>query len=147
MKENRGAFDKARRKATELLNDREKVFNLLDRAIGQISSASNSTKLQEISLKLQALIRMIRAYFRKEYDDIPWQTLLLALTAVVYFLNPFDAIPDIIPLLGFTDDIAIITAIFASVSHDIERFLAWESGKEDDELQGEIIDADIEENE
>ncbi len=146
MKEKPGAFDNARRKATELLNDREKVFHLLDRAIGQISSASNSAKLQEISMKLQALIRMIRAYFRKEYTDIPWQTLLLALTAVIYFLNPFDAIPDIIPLFGFTDDIAIITAIFASVSYDIERFLTWESGKGDDEPQGDIIDADIEES-
>ena len=37
---------------------------------------------------------------------------MIAIGALFYFVNPIDAIPDIIPLVGFTDDAAIaLTAI------------------------------------
>jgi uncharacterized membrane protein YkvA (DUF1232 family) len=57
-------------------------------------------------------------------------TLMLALG---YFVLPVDAIPDILPLLGFTDDAAVIAAAIAAVAgsiSDLHRAKAQETLKD-----------------
>lgn len=41
------------------------------------------------------------------------------LAALSYFLLPIDLIPDILPLIGFSDDAAVIAAAIASVAGSI----------------------------
>lgn len=40
---------------------------------------------------------------------------LILLAALAYFVMPIDAIPDIIPVLGYTDDAAVMAAAIAAV--------------------------------
>jgi uncharacterized membrane protein YkvA (DUF1232 family) len=42
------------------------------------------------------------------------------LAALGYFVLPLDALPDILPLLGFTDDAAVIAAALAAVASAIK---------------------------
>lgn len=37
-------------------------------------------------------------------------------SALAYFISPLDAIPDITPIVGYTDDIGVLMAAVASVS-------------------------------
>lgn len=39
----------------------------------------------------------------------------ILLAALAYFVLPFDAVPDLLPVLGFSDDAAVIAAAIASV--------------------------------
>jgi uncharacterized membrane protein YkvA (DUF1232 family) len=43
----------------------------------------------------------------------------MLLAALAYFILPFDFIPDMIPGLGFTDDAAVLAAVFGLVSSHI----------------------------
>lgn len=70
--------------------------------------------------------RLIKAYALGHYREIPWKTLLLIVAAVIYFVNPLDLVPDLIPLTGLTDDFAVLLWVYNSVSNDIEKFIAWE---------------------
>ena len=72
---------------------------------------------------------MVRCSASREYLDTPWQTIVIITAALIYFVSPFDAIADFIPFIGFVDDAAIISAVFASISKDVEKFMAWEAGK------------------
>jgi len=72
---------------------------------------------------------MVRSTANREYLDTPWQTIVLISAALIYFVSPFDALADFLPLIGFVDDAAIITALFASISKDVEKFTAWETTK------------------
>lgn len=45
----------------------------------------------------------------------PSRVRMLILGGLAYFVLPFDAIPDILPLVGFTDDAAVIAAVIAAV--------------------------------
>jgi uncharacterized membrane protein YkvA (DUF1232 family) len=49
--------------------------------------------------------------------------------AIVYFVNPFDAIPDFIPVIGYLDDAAVIGWVMKTLKDEIERFRAWEVEK------------------
>ena len=50
---------------------------------------------------LMALARLVAAWARGEYTAVPWRSILMAVGALVYFLDPFDAIPDAIPGFGY----------------------------------------------
>lgn len=73
--------------------------------------------------------RLIKAYALGQYRDVPWKTILLIVAAIIYFVNPLDLVPDIIPLTGLTDDFAVLLWVYNSVSNEIEKFLAWEKAQ------------------
>ncbi len=131
MKEGNRLFASAKRKAGTLLKDPDRTKKLLDAAFSRTYSAKNASPLFSLGAKIQAAVRMIRCYIHKEYVDIPWQTIVALTAGLIYFVSPFDALADFIPLLGFADDAAVLTAVLASINQDLERFLAWERSKRD----------------
>jgi uncharacterized membrane protein YkvA (DUF1232 family) len=42
------------------------------------------------------------------------------LAALAYFVLPTDAIPDVLPAIGFTDDAAVIAALIAILGKNIK---------------------------
>lgn len=70
--------------------------------------------------------RLIKAYALGQYREVPWKTILLIVAAVIYFVNPLDLVPDIIPLTGLTDDFAVLLWVYNSVSNEVEKFIEWE---------------------
>lgn len=49
----------------------------------------------------------------------PRRVRLTLLAALGYFVLPLDAIPDLLPMMGFTDDAAVIAAAIAAVAGSI----------------------------
>ena len=44
---------------------------------------------------------------------------------LLYFLLPVDLIPDFIPLVGYLDDLAVLTTIMNSLKGEINEYQAW----------------------
>lgn len=122
-------FEQTSLKAASVIKNHRKTTKLLAAAVSKSSSGKALSQISEISEKIKALVRMVRCYSAREYLDVPWQTMLLITAALIYFVSPFDAIADFIPLIGFADDIAIISAVFSSIIQDVDRFTAWEAAK------------------
>ncbi len=123
MKEAR--FKKAQRKAEEYAKDPRKAKKLLQDAATKSEQHKNGA-LSEVWVYLQGLIRLIKAYYNNSYREIPWQTIVFGIAALIYFVSPIDAIFDFIPVFGLIDDVAVLSAVFASIKTDIEKFLMWE---------------------
>ncbi len=140
-------FERARKAAEETLRDPEKIRNVIDTALHMVGSASTSSPFGELTDKFQAIIRLVRAYVNRQYRVVPWQTVILAVAALLYFINPFDAIADFLPLVGFFDDAAVLTAVLASINHDLNEFLDWEkmTAQNSGEPIPRVVDADFEE--
>jgi uncharacterized membrane protein YkvA (DUF1232 family) len=79
--------------------------------------------------KFFVLGRLVKAYAMGHYREIPWKTLLLIVAAIIYFVNPLDLVPDLLPITGLTDDFAVLLWVYNSVSHEIDKFLNWEKNK------------------
>lgn len=120
-------FKKYQNKATEVLKDNKRVQHLLGSTREKLTQVlENNDRLKEFSDKIYVMIRMVKAQISGEYREFPWRTLAMIVGALIYFVTPLDMIPDIVPVLGLTDDISIVYWIYKSVQEDIERFEEWE---------------------
>ena len=76
---------------------------------------------------LQAMLRLIRAYYRGEYRSVKIANLVLIIGAIIYVLDPWDLIPDWIPGLGFVDDATVLAFAVQKTRETLEDFKAWET--------------------
>jgi len=78
---------------------------------------------------LMGMIRLLRDYHRAEYRDISEQNLQIIIAAILYFVSPFDVIPDWVPVLGHIDDAFVISLALKTVRMDLDTFMAWETAR------------------
>ena len=118
------------RHAATALGRPSRLLALLPKLAMKLKDANwKSVNANAAKEKFFVLGRLIKAYALGEYRQVPWKTILLIVAAVIYFVNPLDLVPDIIPLTGLTDDFAVLIWVYNSVSNEIEKFLEWEKNK------------------
>jgi uncharacterized membrane protein YkvA (DUF1232 family) len=125
-------FQQAKSKAEEYAHDPEKRKKLFDEAMKK-AKGKNKGPLDEVWIYLKAIIRLARAYFNRQYTDVPWTTIVLVIAALIYFVSPLDFIPDVIPVIGLTDDAVVIAFVLKQIMADLENFLEWEISQQDKE--------------
>src|SRR5438270_10277153 len=75
-------------------------------------------KLRRFAAQLPFAEDLAAAYYCAFDRDTPLQVKAALLGALAYFVLPFDVIPDMMPLVGFADDAAILaTALRLVASH------------------------------
>lgn len=65
-------------------------------------------KLQRLATKLPFAEDLLTAYYCAFDRSTPNHVRAVLLGALAYFVLPFDFMPDILPIVGFTDDAALI---------------------------------------
>lgn len=123
-------FKRAKKKTKALLKNKEKVNQLIVAA--KKKAADKEQNIKDVWRSLQTLLRLIKAWRKKEYTNVPWNTILYAASAIFYFVTPLDFIPDFIPLGGLLDDITVITFVVKSLKQDLIQFQNWENDKKNE---------------
>ena len=126
------AVEKAKSKAEGYVRDPKKAKKLLEDAVKKAKDyEKNRGPLAEVWSYLTALYRLLRAYIRGEYRDIPWGSIVLVTVAILYFVSPIDLIPDFLPG-GLIDDAALIVFVVKQIKADLDDFLTWEMTQTED---------------
>jgi uncharacterized membrane protein YkvA (DUF1232 family) len=75
-------------------------------------------KFKRVVVRLPFAEDLLAAYYCAFDKQTPRHVQATLLGALAYFILPFDFIPDMMPILGFTDDAAVLaTAIRLVASH------------------------------
>jgi uncharacterized membrane protein YkvA (DUF1232 family) len=75
-------------------------------------------KLKQVAAKLPFVEDLLAAYYCAFDKQTPRHVQAALLGAIAYFILPFDFIPDMLPVLGYTDDAAVLaTAIRLVAAH------------------------------
>ena len=122
-----GGFQQAKIEAKTYLKDKKRTQHLIQAALNK--AYQHRGQMTKVWSELMALVRMVRAWSRGEYKRLPGRSILMALAAVIYFLDPLDLIPDFIPGIGYLDDATVIAFVFSSIHKDLQNFLDWERQK------------------
>jgi uncharacterized membrane protein YkvA (DUF1232 family) len=59
--------------------------------------------------------KALQLYFTAESKDVPHWARAVIYGALGYFIAPLDAIPDLTPIVGYTDDLGVLVAALAAV--------------------------------
>ena len=76
-------------------------------------------RLKRVAKRLPFAEDLLAAWFCARDPATPRRVRMTLLAALGYFVLPIDALPDIMPILGFTDDAAVIAAALAAVAGSI----------------------------
>lgn len=118
-------YNSSLKKASRLSKNTVGILTLLKGVLSKIQTEGKSIVLQSIKDKVLTLGKMLKFYATGDYRNIDLKNVVIIITAFVYFLSPVDLIPDFIPMLGFADDVALVTFVFNSISEEIEKFETW----------------------
>jgi uncharacterized membrane protein YkvA (DUF1232 family) len=52
-------------------------------------------------------------------SNVPWYRKSIVVGALLYFILPIDAVPDLLPLVGYLDDLGVIAAVIKFMGSEI----------------------------
>ncbi|MDY6823959.1 MAG: YkvA family protein [Thermodesulfobacteriota bacterium] len=123
------SYEKARTRAEEYIQSPDRLHQLVDDA--RQKAAEKKDALDDVWASLMACIRLIKAYANGSYRQVSWQSLLMIVASVVYFVMPVDLMPDFIVMMGLFDDAALMGWTARTFKKEIDAFVDWEKGTDD----------------
>ena len=109
--------------ASDILMDKDKFDKFMESLERKLNTIPKiGSKLSEVPV----LVEMLKMWGKKTYTQLPTGTILTILAALIYFVAPIDLISDVIPFVGYLDDIAVLGLCSRyMVSDDIKEFKDW----------------------
>src|SRR5436305_10748990 len=77
------------------------------------------SKLKGVAAQLPFAEDLLAAYYCAFDSHTPRHVQAALLGAIAYFILPFDFLPDMLPVLGFTDDAAVLATALRMVANHI----------------------------
>ena len=109
-------------KATALMNSPDKIDEFLIKA----EKASHKLPQDIKPLKyISIFISLIKNYVSGRYTDISLKSVIAAAAVIVYWISPFDIIPDALPAVGYLDETFVISLCLETIKDELDKFIIW----------------------
>ncbi len=129
----------------------DKIKNIFNKLVKSVKPQNIQKDIQKITDKLPSMNRgpikeiwpKIQSLFQMVVDPkAAWTSKALAIGSLLYLVSPFDAIPDIIPVLGLTDDAAVIISVVSTLAVEVSKY-AKQSANKGIEVAEELADIEV----
>src|SRR5688572_15613817 len=77
-------------------------------------------KIAQVAATMPFTEDLLTAYYCAFDRHTPTHVRVALLGALAYFIAPFDILPDLLPVVGLTDDAAVLAAVFKVVWDNIQ---------------------------
>jgi uncharacterized membrane protein YkvA (DUF1232 family) len=101
------------------------LLSLIKGALKKVQETAASSNLTVVKLLNRYIIlfsELIKSYVQGKYTKLPVVTLVKITAALLYFVMPFDFVPDFLPLVGFADDLAIVVWVGKAIKDELDEF-------------------------
>ena len=120
-------FFKEAMEKSEVLFSQNKLglLTLLKGALKKVQETAASSNLTVVKLLNRYIVlfsELIKGYVQGTYTKLPLVTLVKITAALLYFVMPFDFIPDFLPLVGVADDLAIVVWVGKAIKDELDEF-------------------------
>lgn len=119
-------FTKVMQRGVGLTKNRALLLIMIQQGASKLESKGISEGVKEVKDKLKLMIRFVTAYAKGEYRDVGMKSMATIVGVLVYFVSPLDLIPDVLPILGVADDVALVVWMFNVLEKEITKFSDWE---------------------
>ena len=105
----------------------EDVKDVLDKQRKSEDIVRHAGALRKYWEDVKTFFSMVKDYAAGNYREVPFATIAAIVGALAYVLSPIDVIPDIIPVLGYLDDAAVLALCLKLVKVDVEDYRRWQT--------------------
>lgn len=83
------------------------------------------TKLERAGKKITFAkdIKALFYYMRDSY--VPWHRKAIVVAGLIYFIVPLDAVPDFAPIVGYLDDLGVITSLLKYLGKELVPYYRY----------------------
>jgi uncharacterized membrane protein YkvA (DUF1232 family) len=119
-------FKEALQKGEDIIQkDQLGLLNLIKRALQKVTETAVNSNLTVVKLLNHYIVlfsQLMKAYIQGTYRKLPAIALAKIAAVLIYFISPFDFIPDVLPIIGFTDDLALVLWVGKSIKKELDEF-------------------------
>lgn len=123
----RATIDEAfiREQASTITDD--DIRRVIDKAEEIKKRFSRDNPLGQFIDEFQLLRSMVFDYWSGAYREIPNWVIGAIVFALLYVLNPADIIPDVIPVVGYLDDAAVVSICLVMIEQQCHEYEDWKA--------------------
>ena len=77
----------------------------------------------------KVLTALVRDWRTGKYRQALYGTIAAVVFGLIYVINPFDIVPDVLPILGAVDDATVIGALLLLVERDLKKYRSWKENQ------------------
>lgn len=127
----RGIINDGAETAKSFIEDPAKIDELIAQLMQKMEGLPSTVAESFANVPLMA--QMVKGYVTQEYTDVSPKVVVSLVAAFLYLVKQRDLIPDYIPVVGFLDDLAIITFALAINKPELEAYAQWKAEKDGEE--------------
>ena len=117
-------------KRAKKLYEKYKKTNITAEDLKKAGKLKNN--LGAVASKFGLLVRILQADKRGEFK-IPTMDKVKIIGAIIYVISTIDAVPDILPIIGFGDDIGVVAYVNSKLGSLISEYEKFELQKKREE--------------
>ncbi len=115
-------FSKLFETARLMLGDPQKVLEVL----GEVKTAlAENESVREAADGITEMLSFAESCAKEEYPYASQESQTAVLSAFLYFVNKDDAIRDLIPVIGYIDDLRVLSFAREIAKEDLEKYADW----------------------
>lgn len=84
--------------------------------------------LRPVIEHIKTFLLLLKDVWSSEYE-VPHKVVIVIVAALIYLVWTYDVIPDFIPVIGFLDDMLVITAAAKLCARDLEKYRRWKQNR------------------
>lgn len=100
------------------------VLHLLD---GKMKTINKMAEVGWVLRDLPDMIGLVKDFVKRKYTQIPMASMVAIVSAILYFLNVTDLVPDFTFAVGFLDDAAVLSFALNMIKLDLEAYKKWKA--------------------
>ncbi len=109
------------KRALGIASDKQRAFFLIQKILVKLKNVNLGEAIKDFRL----LLNMLQDYFKGNYKNISLYSIVIVIAGFLYFLNPFDILPDFIFGIGYLDDITVLGFVINAISKDVDKYKIW----------------------
>lgn len=117
-------------RGAEVLKDADRVKDVWSKAKCRSRDIPSDTEDSMNALEnIKIMLSMVQDYLRGDYKNMSRHSLTILIGTLAYCASPIDLIPDPIPAIGLSDDVALILFAAGALIADIITYKNWKSSQ------------------
>jgi uncharacterized membrane protein YkvA (DUF1232 family) len=124
----KSVFKRMTKKAVSVMKNKDQMQEVSIESLKKGALYKGRKGMDDMWVDVKTFSRLVQEVKKGRYRDISKKSVVMIVGALLYFVSPIDAVPDLLAGIGLLDDVAVIGFVAGQLKSELEKFREWETG-------------------